>query len=209
MQQPEEQFIKVGQIEIRFFVDGSHSSGAFDAFEFMVPPAAKVPTAHFHDAVDEFLFGIDGCLTPLAHLTPERLVIKDQDQARERPHHEVLRQLRHAPDRHVISGFEQYLQPDREAIGVEHFPFAWPLVGKEILVERGHDLFCGGQRDDLASVLDADMPHQRRERLGWQLAHRAHEIGRLDEPGQQRRRTGPPRQSGLHVIPRFALRSAV
>ena len=63
MQQPEEQFIKVGQIEIRFFVDGSHSSGAFDAFEFMVPPAAKVPTAHFHDAVDEFLFGIDGCLT--------------------------------------------------------------------------------------------------------------------------------------------------
>lgn len=63
MQQPAEQFIQVGQVEIRFFVDGSHSSGAFDAFEFMVPPAAKVPTAHFHEAVDEFLYGIDGVLT--------------------------------------------------------------------------------------------------------------------------------------------------
>jgi len=63
MQQPTEQLIKVGEVEIRFFVDGTHSSGAFDAFEFMVPPAAKVPAAHFHEAVDEFLFGIDGVLT--------------------------------------------------------------------------------------------------------------------------------------------------
>jgi len=63
MQQPAEQFIQVGEVEIRFFVDGPHSSGAIDAFEFLVPPAAKVPAAHFHEAVDEFLYGIDGFLT--------------------------------------------------------------------------------------------------------------------------------------------------
>ena len=63
MQQPAEQLIKVGQVEIRFFVDGSHSTGAFDAFEFLVPPSAKVPAAHFHDAVDELLYGIEGVLT--------------------------------------------------------------------------------------------------------------------------------------------------
>ena len=63
MKQPTEQLIQVGDIEVRFFVDGSHSSGAFDAFEFLVPAGAKVPAAHYHEAVDEFLFGIEGVLT--------------------------------------------------------------------------------------------------------------------------------------------------
>jgi quercetin dioxygenase-like cupin family protein len=63
MRQPAEEFIKIGQVEIRFFVDGSHSAGSLDAFEFLVSPGAKVPAAHFHEAVDEFLYGIDGVLT--------------------------------------------------------------------------------------------------------------------------------------------------
>ncbi len=63
MHQPTEQTIKLGQVEIRFFVDGSHSSGSMDVFEFLVPPSAKVPAAHFHDGVDEFLFGVEGTLT--------------------------------------------------------------------------------------------------------------------------------------------------
>ena len=40
MQQPTEQTIRLGQIEIRFFVDGSQSSGSMDVFEFLVPPRA-------------------------------------------------------------------------------------------------------------------------------------------------------------------------
>jgi len=61
--QPVEELIKLGQVEIRFFVNGSHSSGSLDVFEFLVPPAAKVPEAHLHEAVDEFLYGIEGKLT--------------------------------------------------------------------------------------------------------------------------------------------------
>jgi quercetin dioxygenase-like cupin family protein len=63
MRQPTEQTIRLGEVDIRFFVDGSHSSGSMDVFEFLVPPGAKVPSAHFHEAVDEFLFGVEGVLT--------------------------------------------------------------------------------------------------------------------------------------------------
>jgi quercetin dioxygenase-like cupin family protein len=63
MKQPTEEVIKLGQVEIRFFVNGSDSSGSLDVFEFSVPPAAKVPEAHFHEAVDEFLYGVEGTLT--------------------------------------------------------------------------------------------------------------------------------------------------
>ncbi|HEX6725681.1 MAG TPA: cupin domain-containing protein [Gaiella sp.] len=55
--------IAVGQLSIRFLLEGSHSGGALAAFEFDVPAGAKVPLAHSHDAYDETVYGLEGTLT--------------------------------------------------------------------------------------------------------------------------------------------------
>ena len=42
--------IRIGQIGIRFLLEGEASGGAVAVFEVDVPAAAKVPIAHSHDA---------------------------------------------------------------------------------------------------------------------------------------------------------------
>src|SRR5262249_11177651 len=54
--------IKVGQIAIRFLVEGNQSGGSVAVFEFDVPAGAKVPIAHSHDAYEETIYGLDGVL---------------------------------------------------------------------------------------------------------------------------------------------------
>ena len=41
--------IKVGEVAIRFLVEGEQSAGSVAIFEFDVPAGAKVPVAHSHD----------------------------------------------------------------------------------------------------------------------------------------------------------------
>ena len=55
--------IRIGQLAIRFLVEGKDSGGSVAVFEFDVPAGAKVPIAHSHDAYEETLYGIDGVLT--------------------------------------------------------------------------------------------------------------------------------------------------
>lgn len=55
--------IKVGQVAIRFLLEGEASGGSVAAFEFDVPAGAKVPIAHSHDAYEETIYGIAGVLT--------------------------------------------------------------------------------------------------------------------------------------------------
>lgn len=55
--------IKLGQIEIRFLLDGDDTDGRQCAFEFIVPPGARVPAAHYHEHVDEIAYGLEGVLT--------------------------------------------------------------------------------------------------------------------------------------------------
>jgi len=55
--------IQVGQIAIRFLVEGNESAGAVSVFEFDVPAGAKVPIAHSHDRYEETVYGVDGILT--------------------------------------------------------------------------------------------------------------------------------------------------
>jgi quercetin dioxygenase-like cupin family protein len=55
--------IKVGELAIRFLVEAAESGGSATVFEFDVPPAAKVPIAHSHDAYEETLYGLTGVLT--------------------------------------------------------------------------------------------------------------------------------------------------
>jgi quercetin dioxygenase-like cupin family protein len=55
--------IRVGQVAVRFLVEGEASGGSVSMFEFDVPAAAKVPIAHSHDAYEETVYGISGVLT--------------------------------------------------------------------------------------------------------------------------------------------------
>jgi quercetin dioxygenase-like cupin family protein len=55
--------IRIGQLAIRFLVEGNESGGAVAVFEFDVPAGARVPVAHSHDAYEETIYGLDGVLT--------------------------------------------------------------------------------------------------------------------------------------------------
>ncbi len=55
--------IKIGQLTIRFLVDGEASGTGVSIFEFYVPVAAKVPMGHSHDAYEETIYGLQGVLT--------------------------------------------------------------------------------------------------------------------------------------------------
>jgi quercetin dioxygenase-like cupin family protein len=55
--------IRVGDLAIRFLVEGEQSGGSLAAFEFDVPAGAKVAAAHSHDGYDEAIYGLEGVLT--------------------------------------------------------------------------------------------------------------------------------------------------
>jgi quercetin dioxygenase-like cupin family protein len=55
--------IRIGQLAIRFLLEGRDSGGALAIFEFDVAAGAKVPVAHSHDAYDETIYGLAGVLT--------------------------------------------------------------------------------------------------------------------------------------------------
>ena len=65
---PEE--IKVGEIAIRFLVEGEQSGGSVAVFEAHVPSGARVPVAHSHDGYEETIYGLDGVLTWKVEGTP-------------------------------------------------------------------------------------------------------------------------------------------
>ena len=55
--------IRIGQLAIRFLVEGEESGGSVAVFEFDVPAGSKVPIAHSHDAYEETIYGLEGVLT--------------------------------------------------------------------------------------------------------------------------------------------------
>ena len=55
--------IRVGELAIRFLVEGEESGGSVAIFEFDVPAGAKVAAAHSHDGYDETIYGLEGILT--------------------------------------------------------------------------------------------------------------------------------------------------
>jgi quercetin dioxygenase-like cupin family protein len=55
--------IRVGDLAVRFVVEGRDSAGALAAFEFDVPAGARVAAAHSHDAYEETVYGLAGALT--------------------------------------------------------------------------------------------------------------------------------------------------
>src|SRR5512135_1028398 len=55
--------IRVGQVVIRFLLEGRASGGSAAVFEFDVPAGANVPVAHSHDGYEETIYGLEGVLT--------------------------------------------------------------------------------------------------------------------------------------------------
>ena len=54
--------IRVGELAIRFLVEGEESGGSVAVFEFDVPAGTKV-AAHSHDGYEETIYGLEGVLT--------------------------------------------------------------------------------------------------------------------------------------------------
>lgn len=53
--------IKVGQLSIRYLIDGS-ATGGMGVFELSVPPNSNVPPAHSHTGNDECVYALEGTL---------------------------------------------------------------------------------------------------------------------------------------------------
>ncbi len=62
--------IWVGELAIRFLVEGEESGGSVAVFEFDVPAGSKLPAAHSHDAFEETIYGLEGVLTWTIDDTP-------------------------------------------------------------------------------------------------------------------------------------------
>jgi quercetin dioxygenase-like cupin family protein len=54
--------IKIGQLEIRYVVDGVQTGAGMGMFELTVPPSAKVPPAHSHTENEEIVYVLEGLL---------------------------------------------------------------------------------------------------------------------------------------------------
>ena len=62
MQPQEQPVVKIGQLEIRYLVDGTVTGAGVGMFEMTVPPGARVPPAHSHRDNEEVIYVLEGML---------------------------------------------------------------------------------------------------------------------------------------------------
>ena len=62
MQPTEQPAIKVGQLEIRYLVDGTVAGSGVGMFELTVPAGARVPPPHSHRDNEEVVYVLEGTL---------------------------------------------------------------------------------------------------------------------------------------------------
>lgn len=62
MQPMEQPAIKVGQLEIRYLIDGTVAGSGAGMFELTVPPGARVPPPHSHRDNEEIVYVLEGTL---------------------------------------------------------------------------------------------------------------------------------------------------
>lgn len=55
--------IEVGEMTIRFLLEGEQSAGSVAVFEFEIPAGARIAAAHSHDGYEETIYGLEGVLT--------------------------------------------------------------------------------------------------------------------------------------------------
>jgi len=58
----DETVIEIGQLKIRYLVDGVVSGAASGMFELTVPPGARVPPPHSHGDNEEIIYCLEGVL---------------------------------------------------------------------------------------------------------------------------------------------------
>lgn len=54
--------IKVGEMTVRFLLEGEQSSGSVAMFEFDVPTGSRIAAPHSHDGYEETIYGLEGSL---------------------------------------------------------------------------------------------------------------------------------------------------
>lgn len=64
---PPKEIIRVGQIELRFLLDGDDTNNQMVMFEMLIPAGAKVPVPHYHVEVDEVVYGLEGTLSSIVN----------------------------------------------------------------------------------------------------------------------------------------------
>lgn len=62
MQRVEQSVITIGQLKVRYLMDGTVNGAASGMFELTVPPGARVPPAHSHSDNEEILYCLEGTL---------------------------------------------------------------------------------------------------------------------------------------------------
>jgi quercetin dioxygenase-like cupin family protein len=62
MQPQEQPAIRIGQLEVRYLVDGTISGAGMGVFELTVGPGARVPPPHSHRDNEEIVYVLDGML---------------------------------------------------------------------------------------------------------------------------------------------------
>jgi quercetin dioxygenase-like cupin family protein len=60
MTQATTETMTVGQLGVRFLVEGGESNGTVSVFECYVPAKAKMPAPHSHDGFEETIYGLEG-----------------------------------------------------------------------------------------------------------------------------------------------------
>lgn len=63
MNQATSETITVGQMAVRFLVEGTDSNGSASVFECFVPANSRMPAPHSHDAFEETIYGLEGVTT--------------------------------------------------------------------------------------------------------------------------------------------------
>src|SRR5579862_4356495 len=62
MTSADETIIEIGQLKIRYLIDGVTSGAASGMFELTVPPGARVPPPHSHSDNEEIIYCLEGVL---------------------------------------------------------------------------------------------------------------------------------------------------
>lgn len=62
MQSQEQPVVKIGQLEVRYLMDGTVMGAGVGMFELTVQPGARVPPAHSHSGNEEIVYVLEGTL---------------------------------------------------------------------------------------------------------------------------------------------------
>jgi quercetin dioxygenase-like cupin family protein len=63
MNQDTSETITVGQLGVRFLVEGDDANGSVSVFECYVPANSRMPAPHSHDGFEETIYGLEGVTT--------------------------------------------------------------------------------------------------------------------------------------------------